>query len=160
MITASRIGQASVLSAFQVRNLNLLMLLLGSASQPLHQASKELRCTLSDSDSSTLLLLTCRGWCRRLWDRICLDEPSMFVHLIVHIVHADNARDVVLMCTRRHRIFRLLGSSQDTSRGRPVVFVGLRVPPQVLWNEPARTVRLLPLDHKKLEGHEQDDACR
>ena len=82
----------------------------------------------------------------------------MLIHLIVHVVHTDDTRDVIVMRAGRQRILGLLGSAQDTPRCRSVVFVGMRVSPQTLWNEPARAMGLLPLDNEQLEGHKQDYA--
>ena len=70
------------------------------------------------------------------------------------VVHADDASDVIFMGARSRWILRQLCPAQNAGRRVSVVFVGVWVHSQALGNEPACTVRLLPLDDKELQRHE------
>ena len=77
-----------------------------------------------------------------------LDKTSIFIYLVVNIVHTDSTSDIILVAARPQRIFGIpcprKGLSFDFSR----VLESPWVPAESSGDKPAWMVRLLTFDTK------------
>ena len=106
--------------------------------------------------SALCLLIRC---CQIYW-RIGLDKATMFVHLKVNIVHANDTSNIFFVVAHRCRVFALLGSSEHASWRGVVVLVSVWIHPETLRDKPARPVGLLSAKNKQLGYEEHTDQYR
>ena len=120
------------------------MLSLPKSSERASHSTEECINTLSDTVSLAFMLSLRHGIKLTKW--ISSNQTSILVNIEVNVVHTDDTSDVVIIIRLQGGILDSLCPFKDVLWNSMEIFVGISISPKSFWDEPTRTMRLLPPD--------------